>query len=67
MKLTIALQTIIIIVISFLLVEANKTMDSIDFMIREEVRAAYMYSCTQHESIPECVAQASDYISEFVK
>lgn len=67
MKLVIVLQTIIIIILSFLLIEANKTMDSVDFMVMEEVRAAYMYSCSQHEPISECVAQASDYVEEFVK
>ncbi len=70
MKLTIALQFITIAVAAFLLIEANKTMDSVDLLVREEARGAYLYACTNgfaNKTIIECGMEASDYVEEFVK
>ena len=54
----------------FLISAANDALDSQEMLIREEVRSAYLYACTNgfsNKTIIECGMEASDYIEEYLK
>lgn len=54
---------------TFLLYEANKAFDSVDFYVEQEAEAAYRYACmdnTTNKSVIQCGMEAVDYTRQFI-
>jgi hypothetical protein len=54
---------------TYLLVEANKALDSQEYYLEQEVQIAYRYACvdnTPNKTIVDCGMEAIDYTKEYL-